>query len=349
MPKLEPKQIQKEIEAGNFRPVYWFYGHEQMKSRELLKRLRQAIFGGEADSGKEGAGAAALFASSFREAVLDAQECEVGEVLDAAQSLSLGGGGKLVVVKQAHLLKHPESLIELCGPAPAGKGKVPDFFVDPKEGASVTVFLSKDLDQRKKFSKALLERAACVPCEEIAEGDREAWAGYLAKRRGLALTDHELALLRAMDPWSLDGVERELDKMETAISSEDREAILLGGGEGQDASEIFIEAFLMRERSGALPEVKHFAEYPESALPLLGLLSWNAKTLIGILKDREAGTRDTKLGAFLQDRFARYQRVWSLPEAIALQRMLAEVDFSAKQTPRDPLGTWTGLVLAFCR
>jgi DNA polymerase III delta subunit len=346
MPKLEPKQIQKEIESGKFRPVYWFFGSETMKSRELLKRLRKALFGDEDTPGNEGA---ALFASSFREAVLDAQECQVGEVLDAAQSLSLGGGGKLVIVKQAHLLKQPDSLIELCGPAPEGKGKAADLFVDPKDGASVTVFLSKDLDQRKKFSKALLERAACVPCEEIAEGEREAWVGYLAKRRGLSVTDTELALLRAMDPWSLDGVERELDKMETTVSPEDREAVLLGGGEGQNASEIFIEAFLMRDLAGALPEVKHFAEYPESALPLLGLLSWNAKTLIGVLKDREAGTRDTKLGSFLQDRFLRYQRVWSLSEAIALQRALAEVDFSAKQTPRDPLGTWTGLVLGFCR
>jgi DNA polymerase III delta subunit len=334
MPKLEPKVIQKEIEAGKFRPVYWFFGAEPMKSRELLKRLRQAMFPGGDASG---------FDASFRETVLDAAECEVADVLDAARSLSLGGGGKLVLVKQAHLLKGPEPLLELL--PESGKAG----YADPRSGDSVAVFLSKDLDQRKKFSKALLERAACVPCEEIADEDREAWVNYLAKRRNLALTERELALLRAMDPWSLDWVERELEKLESVASPDDREAILLGGGEGRGASDVFVEAFLMRDLAQALPEVSHFADAPESALPLLGLLSWNAKTLVGCLKDRESGTRETKLGSFLQDRFARYLRQWTLTEAIAVQRALAEVDFSTKQTPRDPLGTWTVLVTGFCR
>jgi hypothetical protein len=71
--------------------------------------------------------------------------------------------------------------------------------------------------------------------------------------------------------------------------------------------------------------------------------------LIGVLKDREGGTRETKVGAYLQDRFSRYLRIWTLSEAIALQAALAQVDFFAKQTPRSPLGTWTSLVLGYCK
>jgi DNA polymerase III delta subunit len=331
MPKLEPKAIQKELESGKLRPVYWFYGGESMKSRELLKRVRTTVFG-DSVSGN-------AFSSAFREAILDGTECEIGEILDAAQSLSLGGGGKLVVVKQAHALKQPDSLLELCGTE----------FVKIEDGASVVVFLSKDLDQRKKFTKGLLERAACVPCEEIAEADREAWVGYLAKRKGLSPNANEMGSLRAMDPWSLDGVDRELEKMETAINPADREAVLLGGGEGEGASENFVDALFTRNLKLALAEVRHFADSPETALPLLGLLSWNTKMLIGLLKDKEKGTRETKLGSFLQDRFSRYVREWTLPEAISLQAALARVDFFAKQTPRDPLGTWSSLVIDFCK
>jgi DNA polymerase III delta subunit len=338
MPKLEPKVIQKELEAGKLRPVYWLYGGETMKSRELLKRVRTAVFGEEKGDAAADAGFSA-FSTAFREAVLDGSECDVSEVLDAAQSLSLGGGGKLVVVKQAHALKNPEPLLDLCSAD----------FANVAEGASVVVFLSKDLDQRKKFSKGLLERAACVPCEEIAEEDREAWIGYLAKRKGLAPTANEMASLRAMDPWSLDGVDRELEKMEAATTPADREAVLLGGSDGQGASEAFVESFFLRDLGKALPEVRHFADSPEAALPLLGLLSWNVKMLIGLLKDREAGTRETKLGSFLQDRFTRYLRAWTLADAVALQSALARVDFFTKQTPRDPLGTWTSLVIEFCR
>lgn len=331
MPKLEPKQIQKELEAGKIRPVYWFYGTEAMKSRELLKRIRTSVLGPAADS----SGMAA-----FAESTLDGQENEVGEVLDAAGSLAFGGGGKFVLVKQAHALKQPEDLLVLCI----------SEFVNPAEGASVTVFVSKDLDQRKKFSKGLIEKAACVPCEAIAEEDREAWTQYLAKRKKIQLSENEVGLLRGMDPWSLDGVDRELEKMEIAPPA-DREAVLLGavGAEGKGASESFVEAFLSRDLVRALPEVRHFADSPETALPLLGLLGWNAKMLIGILRDRVVGTRETKVGSFLQERFGRYSRVWTLPDAIALQSALARLDFSTKQTPRDPLGNWTELVLRFCR
>ncbi len=332
MPKLEPKQIQKEIESGKFRPVYWLYGAEAMKSREVLKRIRSGVLGGET---------AASSMAAFNESVLDGQECDVGEILDAAGSLALGGGGKFVLVKQAHALNQPDSLLSLCT----------SEFVNPAEGAAVVVFLSKDLDQRKKFSKGLVEKAACVPCEEILEDDREAWTQYLAKRKGIALTETEVALLRAMDPWSLDGVDRELEKMESAPSAADREGVLLGGvgAEGRGASESFVEAFLTRDLSRALPEVRHFADSPESALPLLGLLGWNTKMLVGILRDREVGTRETKVGSFLQDRFSRYTRAWTLADAISLQSALARLDFSTKQTPRDPLGNWTELVMRFCR
>ncbi len=329
MPKFEPKQIQKEIEGGKLRPVYWIYGTEAMKSRELLKRIRAKVLGEAADSGT----------SVFGESILDGQECEVSDVLDAAQSLSLGGGAKFVLVKQAHFIKNPDSLSDLFSTE----------FLPADSGAAVTVFLSKDLDQRKKFSKALMDKAACVSCEETPEHDREAWIQYLAKRKNIALTVTEAGLLSAMDPWSLDGIERELEKMESTISASDREAVLLGGMDGKGATESFVEGFLMRDRKRALPEIRHFAGFPENALPLMGLLAWNVKMLVGTLKDREAGSRETKIGSFLQDRFSRYVRLWTLPEVVALSRSLAEIDFSTKQTPRDPLGFWTDLVLRYCR
>ena len=37
MPKLEPKTVQRELDQGQLWPVYWLYGGEAMKARELLK------------------------------------------------------------------------------------------------------------------------------------------------------------------------------------------------------------------------------------------------------------------------------------------------------------------------
>ena len=83
--------------------------------------------------------------------------------IESAQSLAMGGGPRFVVVREAHALKDLDALEPLLGPP-----------VAREELYSICVFVSKDLDKRKKFSKRLLEKAACVPCEEVPEQEKPA-------------------------------------------------------------------------------------------------------------------------------------------------------------------------------
>ena len=99
MPKLEPKTIQKELEAGMVRPVYFIYGTELMKSRELLKRIQKTVLMGEA-------------ANDFNLEKWDASEVGCETILDAAQSLSLMGGTKLVIARALDEVKNLDPLVE---------------------------------------------------------------------------------------------------------------------------------------------------------------------------------------------------------------------------------------------
>src|SRR5262249_42112395 len=135
MPKLEPKLVQRELDQGKLWPVYWLYGEERMKSRELLKRIRkQAV--GDAPAGLLG----------MAVETIEGAEADAAAILDSAQSQTLGGGLRFLIVRDAHLIKGAEALAPLLGPAGARDSL-----------ASCCVFLSKDLDGRKKFSKMLLE------------------------------------------------------------------------------------------------------------------------------------------------------------------------------------------------
>ncbi len=321
MPKLEPKIIQKELEQGWLWPVYWLYGTERMKSRELLKRIRKAVLGSETASSAGLAG--------FGEESLDGNEVDAATVLDAAQSLSLGGGCRLIVVREAHALKESEILATLCSPK-AKKGEL----------TSVCVFLSKDLDGRKKFSKILTEKAAVVPCEEVPEAEREAWIAYLAKRRGIELPPSFVAQMSSLDPWGLDIIDQELEKFSLAQTGD----VILLGGSGAGGGERFLNAFFARDLKRSLQAIEDFADRPDESLPLLGLLGWNVRHLALVLSRAQP-----KLNPFIAERLQAWSRHWELSEVIRLQSFLEELDFSLKQTPLLPIGLWGELVVTFCK
>jgi len=331
MPRIEPKAIQREIEQGLFWPVYWLHGLERMKSRELLKRLRKAVIG----SSSEG-----LAGLGFAEETIDASEVTAEAIVDAAQSPALGGGTRLIIVKDAHALKNPEKLSDLF--TEKGAESVPLNSL-----AYVCVFLSKDLDGRKKFSKTLLEQAAVVPCEAVPESEREPWIAYLAKARGVNLSAETAVKLAALDPWSLDIVDLELEKQFLAGAGTEFliQPSAIGGGADQ-----FVDALFARDLKTALACVENFADQQDEALPLLGLLAWNVRHLLLFIVENEMGRRGTlKVNPYAAEKLKRWSRNWSLNEALELQEALAVLDYELKQTPLMPLGSWDSLVTRFCR
>jgi DNA polymerase-3 subunit delta len=330
LPKLEPKIIQKELDQGQLWPVYWFYGSERMKSRELLKRIRKTAL----PDGEEGSMAGGIL--GMAEETLDGGDVDGGSVVEAALSPSLGGGLRLIIVRDAHAMKNPEQIAELMGERK-----------QRSDLSSVCVFLSKDFDQRKKISKLLMEKAAVVPCDDIPENEREAWIQYLAKRRGIVLSNDLAVQLTSLDPWSLDIMDQELEKF--TLDPNQTGETFLGGLAPETGSDAFLEAFFARDLRRTLRTVENFADSLDEALPLLGLFAWNVRHLALILADLKAGTRVVKMNPYAADKLRGWSRHWKLEEAMDLQKRLEELDFGLKQTPLLPIGLWSDLVVRFCK
>lgn len=325
MPKLESKAIIQELESGSLWPVYVLAGTESMKSAELLKRIRRTVLGAES----------AQISGFQAEARLDGSEVTGDRVVEEAQSISFGASQKLVVVRDAHLMKQPDAMASLFGPR-AAKDLV----------SSVVVLVMKDLDGRKKFSKVLVEKAAVVSCEEVSEQDREAWIQYLAKRRGQALDAATVTTLRSLDPWSLGIIDQELEKLSINAGVTD-ESALLSAGTGAIDSDAFIQAFFRRDLGESLGRIEAIASRPEEALPLLGLLAWNVRMLA--LLNAGASSQSMKLSSFLVDRLRRLGAGWTLEKLIELETRLSELDFTLKQRPHVPIGEWSEIIIAFAR
>lgn len=341
MPKLELKTAQLELERGQIWPFYWLHGPEKLKSREFLKRIRNALWGEGSDEGgsqaSEGVAREVVVKGLPREELFEGSEVDGFTVADSLMSPSLFGGVKLAVIRNAHLLKNPEALLELMGPVQNLK----------KEGIpAVCVCLSKDLDARRKFSKQLVEKAAVIACDEVNEAQKSAWIQYLAKRRKLELPAPVILKLSSLDPWSLEIIDQELEKYSLSDFSSD---VILEDATQSPGGEVFLERFFQRDLKNALPLVSHFADSPESALPLLGLFGWNVRQFSVWISDRETGARNSKPSPYTLEQFRRWSPKWNLTDLLELQEELAWIDYNFKQTPLLPLGLWTTLVTRFCR
>lgn len=322
MPKFDSKAIYRDLDQGDIWPVYWLYGTEKMKVREILKKIRTTILQTPENS-------------IWSEEQYDGSEVDIDLILDSAQSLNLlGPRVKLMIIREAHFLKNLESLQKLLGP-PQKLGKL----------SCVCVFISKDLDMRKKFSKVLQEKAAVIHCEEVPEAQKENFIQYLSKKRGMSLTPVQLFNLSQLEPWSLDIIDQELEKFQLAESNQ--EVFLIQQNE-LGKKETFMDQFFSRNRSAALPHVSYFSTDPSECLPLLGLMSWNVKQLSLLIADRSTGLNQVKLNPYLMERFRRWLPRWSESEIQALQQELMDIDFKMKQTPLLPLGLWNTLVMRFC-
>lgn len=341
MPKLEAKIIQKELEQGLLWPVYYLYGQERMKSRELLKRIRNVVLSDSllTEATHENSDSLKSW-EALAETVLDGSETDGETILEAIQSQSLlsalRDGPRLIVVKDAHWVKNPESIAEILLP----KAK-------KSELTSVCVLLAKDLDGRKKFSKILQEKAAVVPCEEVSESDRESWILYLAKRKDLEIPVQEVARLTTLDPWNLDIVDQELEKYSLFHGSIESSGV--SPRIGRVRSDEWIEAFLSRDLKRSLQTLSFFAEQPDESLPLLGLLAWNVRYLAMMLSHSGHGLRGLKVNPYVAERLHRWSKCWKLSEVLDLQSELTWVDFNMKQTPLTAIGIWSSLVMRFCR
>ncbi len=313
MPKLDIKAVYEELKQGLVWPVYWVHGAERLRARELIRRIEEAVQGAEAGGMSQGV---------IR---LEGQEASASTVLEHANSLLLGGGKPLIIVRDAQQLDELEELSTQLGPR-----------VPLAECPSVVVLWAKDLDQRRKFSKELLEKAAVIETGEVPEREREAWVRFMAKRKaGLALLDEHVAQLASADPWSLEMIENELEKADlmgaTSFETGSREPLSAARAQAQ-----FTEAFFLKNETQALELASHFADDPGESFPLLGLMTWNLRQLFLQKRGQFAAGR----GGFVQDRFQRWAGKWQESELVRAQHEALELDFALKQTAQEPLGAW---------
>lgn len=320
--KLDPKQLQQELKQGQAWPLYWVHGEEAYRVREVSQLLARTVVGDRA----------------WCEDRLEGAHTSAQDVVASAQSIPLGGGTRVVWVRDAQMIKDPDKMSGLLGPRQA-----------LSELPWCVILLAKDLDGRRKFSKLLVDKAAVVACESVPEDQREAWVRHMAQSRGIRPEALPLDLLLRNEPWSLDWVQNEISKWEMSEQAQAGSGfeVVVGGNDGSlGTGDAFIHAFLeKRSLAAALVHAETLASKPEASLPLLGLLSWNVR-MLALLASR---SRSVRIPPFIEGKLRRVLQSWDSQEIHDLQTALFDLDFAVKQTPQEPVALWGVLIHQFCR
>jgi DNA polymerase-3 subunit delta len=211
--------------------------------------------------------------------------------------------------------------------------------------SSVVVFSARDLDKRKKLTKALFDNCTVVDFPPVADGEAKAWAKSRLKQLKVSADDRALSELITLVGTDIQTLCTELDKLATAACESGRiteELIEDLIGRSRELSNFELtDHLIMRNRRKALEILHRLLENGSEPVMLIGLMAANyhrlalAKDLL-TRKGKDAVFQVIRLPWKKQGEFlATVQRSSPADIARGIQR-IAAADLAIKTSQATP-------------
>ncbi len=323
-------QFQQALRKGSVESVYIFEGEEVYFHDEGLRLLERIVVG-------EGA-------SPIDRELIRGGEASLVQILDLAATYPMGGGRRLIVVRDADRV--PADQMDLLG-----------TYLGRPNPSSCLVWSDAKFDRRRVLHRTLVQGGATrVECAPLDEARCAGWLRERLRERGFALgADLAEAIAAGFSGAGLGRVDAELQKLMSAIG-EPRPiepadlAILTDVPRMVDAFSL-AGRVVRGERGEAIAGLRALLRAGEEPVRLLGALSWYVRNA---LRARAAAGRPllpreaTALYGLDPGRMDRFQRETG-GASVALLRQALElcqrVDRELKgQGSRDPAHAFERLV-----
>lgn len=196
------KSIDEDIKNGSFQRVYLLYGEESYLKRQYKQKLKNAL----APSG-----------DTLNAAYYEGKNCNIGEMIDLAETLPFLAEYRLILVENSGCFKSScEELAEYM-----------------KHIAETTVFVfeEEDVDKRSKMYKAVKNAGRAVEFARQKDALLVPWILGRLKRENKKITQSVMQLFLEKTGNDMENIDRELEKLfcytlgKEVISAEDVEAV----------------------------------------------------------------------------------------------------------------------------
>ena len=334
--KLRYTDLGKHLQAshGQVSSVFAVTGEEDLLRELAINRIVDHILAGGL--------------TPFNYEKFDGEECDHEAIINSANTLSMIGGRRVIVVKRAEqlLAKFPEVL---------------GYVVDPSPDTVLLLEFSKSPDKRRKSWKELERKVTVVACETLDVAGVEKWVAEQAKGLDIQLGTNEVRYLISEFGTELRRLSKELEKMSLYATDATGERLdvdtissVLGRSKAQSVFK-FIDALAVGDSTKALRQLGLLLDEGEPPLRILSLID----RLVGQLRiaNEFVCSRKTNKGELAQllriPRFAannlslsakRFNRT-KLDAAVVL---VANTDLLIKSSSTSPRVALEKLAVSLC-
>lgn len=316
MKSLDLRALQLELYKKPAEPIYYLIAEDPFLLNEALTAIKSKAL-------EDGI-------NEFNYDSFYASEDKANSVLDTLETLPMMSARRLVIYREAHLLKDKDW--EQFYP----------LLEKPVDSACL-VLVAEKVDKRKKAYKKISDKSVTVELKRPFDNQLPMWIEYIGAKHGLKLSGDAQALVRQFIGTNLSEVYNELGKLKDFLG--DRKLV-----EAEDVLQVvsrsridsvfdLANAIGRGDRASALVSLAQLLESGQNEVGALALIARHFRILSVLKEGARVGLAGQKLSSkagvphfFLQEYMSQL-RQWSDTKLDRTHLALRETDRALKSSP----------------
>ncbi len=319
---LDLRLLQVNLSKSKPQSLYFVFGEELYLVDESVKLLKSAVLTGGA--------------VEFNFDQYYASDSKPSQVRDAVEMLPMMCDRRLVILKQAHLLKEKDW------------AELMPVLQNPTESC-VFILVAEKVDRRKKYFKTLQKAATLVELKKPYDNQVLQWVQYIANNNELSLGRNEAALIQQLVGNNLTEINSEIQKLKQFVgeaSGVSQEQILKVISKSRvDSIFDLTDAIGEKNKIKALSSLSSLMDNGQNEVGALMLIARHVRILSKVKVEQKKGSSSQQMMQvvgvpnFFLKRYITQANAWSEERLVGAFDHLHEVDIKIK-TSKVPPRVW---------
>jgi len=319
MPVRSPKDLMQSLKQGKIEPVYFLFGSEAYLRDQAARAITDEALRG-------------TLLREFNESSFSLMNDDVREAIAAAEQLPMMSSRRVVRIKDFSRIREADEEIILR-------------YIERPVETSVVIFITSDIDKRKKLAKTLMQGAA-FEFLPLRTNELTAWARSHLKALKSEIEPPALNRLIELAASDLHGLSNELNKLAAAalpsgrITLELVEALSIRSREHQNYE--LTDQMLARNGKAALKTLKELLDDGVEPVMLIGLIAGTYRRL-ALAKELLSGGApsseifsEVRMPSFKQSAYLSTLKGLDSATLAHRIRRIAEADLAVKTSKASP-------------